>query len=393
MRIRIEKLVHGGSGMTRTQEGVVFVNKVLPDELVEVEIVEKKKDYANARLIEVLEASPHRTVPTCPNFYSVGCCSWDHIDYPAQLALKEAIIWESLKRLGGIEFDRPIDRIAAEPTGYRLRAGFHVSNHMLGFVQERTHQVVPVSECAALMPELNEFIREANRALKKPKLQDTESVRAVASPETGEVAASFRSSRHRTSWGDHLPRIHIMKTEYRLRPDNFFQPNRYLLEKMGAEVVKATRHGEIILDLFCGSGFFSLLMARQAAKVVGVDRRSVSNAQWNARRNGIDNVEFVKASALSFLTKSPFDADTVVLDPPRKGTGKAIVKKVVTHSPNTIVYVSCNPATFAAEARAILDGGYNLRSLRFVDQFPNTHHIETTAVFDRNDLKQATFAV
>ena len=384
MLIKVEKLVYGGAGIARTEEGVIFVNKVLPGELVEVEIVDRKKDYANARAIEVIEPSAHRKSAVCPNFETVGCCSWDYIAYETQLEIKESIIRESLTRLGRIDWNKPIERITGPERGYRMRANFHVENRRLGFVREKTHDVVPITECAALMPALNGFIREANAALGKPELAKTETVRAIAAPETGEVAATFLSGRNRDSWTDRLPRTRVLGIEYRLRPDSFFQPNRFLLEAMATEVARATEGSSVVLDLFCGSGFFSLLMARGGSRVVGIDRRSVSNAQWNARRNEIANVEFVKASAWAFMMKARIKADTVVIDPPRTGAGKGIVQKITALEPRKIIYVSCNPTTFASEARLLLGQGYELNLLRFVDQFPNTHHIETIAIFNKN---------
>jgi 23S rRNA (uracil1939-C5)-methyltransferase len=383
MQIKIEKLVYGGAGIARTEEGVIFVSKVLPGELVEVEITDRKKDYANARLVEVIEPSPHRKSPVCPNFSTVGCCSWDYIAYNNQTEIKESIIRDSLSRLGHIEWDHPIDRITGIDRGYRMRAKFHVENHRMGFVREQTHQFVPITECGALMPALNTFIGEANAALRKPGLGKTESVHAIASPETGEVAATFHGGRERASWTDRLPRTRVMGIEYRLRPDSFFQPNQYLVKTMASEVMAATEGSKVALDLFCGSGFFSLLIARQTSRVIGIDRRSIANAQWNAQRNEIRNVEFIKAAAWAFLMKAQIKPDTVVLDPPRTGAGKGIVHKVIALEPAKVVYVSCNPSTFAPEARLLMDGGYKLSSFKFVDQFPHTHHIETIAVFER----------
>ena len=383
MQIRIEKLVYGGAGIARTEDGVVFVGKVLPGELVDVEIADRKKDYANARLVKVIEPSPHRKSPACPNFTTVGCCGWDYIAYDKQAEIKESIIRDSLSRLGHIQWDKAIDRITGISQGYRMRAKFQVKNHRLGFVREQTHDFVPIAECLALMPALNAFIGEANQALRKPGLGKTKSVHAIASPETGEVAATFHGDRERASWTDRLPRTRVMGIEYRLRPDSFFQPNQYLVKTMASEVMGATEGSKVALDLFCGSGFFSLLIARQASRVIAIDRRSIANAQWNAQRNEIKNVEFVKAAAWAFLIKTGVKPDTVVLDPPRTGAGKGIVHKVIDLEPAKIVYVSCNPSTFAPEARLFLDGGYKLNSFKFVDQFPGTPHIETVAVFSK----------
>ncbi len=383
MKIKIEKLVYGGAGMARTDEGVIFVPRTVAGEVVEVELVHRKKDYANARLVRVLEPSPDRRDPVCPNFETVGCCGWDHIAYEQQLAAKERIIRESLGRLGKIDWDGPMGRITGPEREYRLRATFHVEDRRLGFIGETSNQIVPVKSCAALMPALNEFIAEANEALGKQGLKGAEEVRVVASPETGKVAASFRRGRQRATWGHHDPITKVKGIEYRLSPNSFFQANRFLLANLVSEVLKASASDRLVLDLFSGSAFFSLPLARAFPEVLGVDRRSTRIAEWNAHRNRIENVKFVKSSAWAFIAKAKIQPDLVILDPPRTGAGKGIVKSVATLGPQRVVYISCNPTTFAPEARLFIDRGYKLSTLKFVDQFPNTYHIETVALFER----------
>ena len=383
MHIKIEKLVYGGAGMARTDEGVIFVPRTLAGEVVEVELVDQKKDYAYARLVRVLEPSPDRREPVCPNFDKVGCCGWDHIAYEQQLAAKERIIRESLSRLGKMDWDKPIGAITGPEREYRLRATFHVKNGQLGFIGQTSNEIVPIKSCAALMPALNEFIAEANEAMGKSGLKGTEEVRAVASPETGKVAASFRRGRQRATWGHHDPITKVKGIEYRLSPNSFFQANRFLLANLVSEVLKSSASEELVLDLFSGSAFFSLPLARAFPRVIGVDRRSTRIAEWNAQKNRIENVKFVKSSAWEYIAKAKIQPDLVILDPPRSGAGKGIVKAVAALAPQRIVYISCNPSTFAAEARLFLDKGYGLSTLKFVDQFPNTYHIETIALFEK----------
>lgn len=387
MQVRIEKLVSGGAGIARTDDGVVFVEKVLPGEVVEVEITGQKKDYATARLERVLEPSSDRVAPVCPNFESVGCCSWDHIAYRRQVALKISIIREVLARHGRIEWEQPIVAATGPERAYRIRARFHIADtaggDRLGFLAEKTHEVVPIASCAALMPELNQFVSEAADALAQRGLRRADEVRAVVSPDTRQVAAIFIRGRERFSWGDRGPLARVHGIEYRLRPDSFFQPNRYLLGTLLSEVVERSGQARSVLDLFCGSAFFSLAVARTGANVVGVDRRSVANAVWNVRHNRVDGVQLVKSSAWAYLVNTRTRPDTVILDPPRTGVGRNVAGRVATLGAERIVYVSCNPATLAPEARVLLDAGYRLESLTFIDQLPSTPHIETVSLFVR----------
>ena len=162
MRLTIEKLVYGGAGLARTEQGVVFVPRTAPGDIVEVEIIDRKKDYATGRIIEILEPSPDRQDPYCPNYITAGCCHWQHIRYDRQVDYKEAIIRETLRRVGHFEWNEAIERLTGPDRNYRLRATFHVINGRLGFVKENTNVVVPIGSCTSLVPELNEFISRAD---------------------------------------------------------------------------------------------------------------------------------------------------------------------------------------------------------------------------------------
>src|SRR5262245_60011330 len=181
MEITIEKLVYGGAGLARTERGVVFVPRTAPGDVVEIEITQQKKDYATARVLRIIEPSPDRQSPSCPNYETAGCCHWQHIRYERQVDHKESIIRETLKRLAHLEFTEPIQRITANDRGYRMRANFHVRSGRLGFVRENSNVVVPIRECSALMPELNEFIPAANAIIGSPQFERLEQLEVAAS--------------------------------------------------------------------------------------------------------------------------------------------------------------------------------------------------------------------
>jgi 23S rRNA (uracil1939-C5)-methyltransferase len=158
MRLKIEKLVYGGAGLARTEQGVIFVPRSAAGDLVEAEVVNKKKDYATARIVQLLEPSTDRQEPYCPNYHTAGCCHWQHIRYDRQVQYKENIIRETLQRGAHLRWDGNIKLITGSDRHYRMRAVFHVTDGRLGFVQENTHKVVPITSCSALVGELNDFI-------------------------------------------------------------------------------------------------------------------------------------------------------------------------------------------------------------------------------------------
>lgn len=371
MRLTIEKLVYGGSGLARTDEGVVFVPRTAAGDVIEAEIVEKKKDYSVARITEIIEPSPDRQKPVC----IAGCCQWQHIRYDRQVAYKEAIIRESVQRLACIEWNGPIERIIGPDKNYRLRAAFHVVEGRLGFMQENTNTVVPIQECASLVPELNEFIGQTDPA-------GAREIYAVSAPE---VAATFVFEDGNIKRLGQAT-IHVDDLRYKINPETFFQANRFLLSPFTHEVLHQAGASRInILDLYSGVGFFSIPLSRVSQEVIGIeaDRSAVRQAQKNAQLNERRNVRFFEGRVDAMLKRGgSLKPDVVVLNPPRAGCGVGTAVQVAGFKSPRIVYVSCNPTTFAREARVFVEKGYRIRRITLVDQFPNTYHIEMVASFE-----------
>ena len=374
MRLTIEKLVYGGAGLARTEQGVVFVPRTAPGDVVEVEIVEKKKDYATARLTNILEPSPDRQEPYCPNYETAGCCHWQHIRYDRQVDYKEAIIRESLRRLGHVAWNGEIKRITGPDRNYRLRATFHVTNGRLGFIQQNTNTVVPIRECASLVPELNQFIGTV----------DAGAAREVHAVSASEVVASFVLSDGTIRRSGHAV-IHVDGLQYRVTADTFFQANRFLLAPFINEVLEQAGPSPTnVLELYSGSGFFSIPLARVAKEVIAIEsnRTAVRQARENARANKTWQLRFVEGQVDTALRGSDLKPDVVLLDPPRAGCGVKAAEQIAALGPRRIVYVSCNPSTFAREAAVLVAKDYVLRRVALVDQFPNTYHVELAGLFE-----------
>lgn len=368
MRLTIEKLVYGGDGLARTERGVIFVPRTAAGDVVEADLVEGKKDYAIAKVTKILEPSPDRQTPFCPNYETEGCCHWQHITYPKQLDYKEAILRESLKRLGRVDWNDLIQRIVGPDRNYRLRATFHVMNGKLGFVNG------PILECASLVPELNQFIPTVHA----PGAREAQ---ALSAPEVISAFTLNDGSIQRSGSAT----IHVDGLQYRVTADAFFQANRFLLAPFIQEVLQqagpAPRH---VLDLYSGVGFFSIPLARAATEVIAIEsnRLAVRQARGNAAINGVQQIQFVEGSVEATIRGAKINPDVVVLDPPRAGCGVKTAEQIANFKPKKIVYVSCNPSTFAREAGVLFRHNYELRRLTLIDQFPNTYHIETIGLFE-----------
>jgi 23S rRNA (uracil1939-C5)-methyltransferase len=377
MRLKIEKLVYGGAGLARADQGVIFVPRSAPGDVVEVEIVGRKKDYSTARIIEILQRSPDRQEPYCPNYESAGCCHWQHIRYDRQLDYKEAILRETFRRIGHFDWNGTIHRLTGPDRNYRLRATFHVTNGRLGFMRENTNTVVAIRECASLVTELNQFIGSADAGAAGAARE----VHAVSAPE---VVASFVLN-DGTIQRSGRATIQVGEIHYRLTADTFFQANRFLLSAMINEVLEqAGPSPGNVLELYAGVGFFSIPLARIAKEVIAIEsnRMAVRLSQENSRMNQAWQLRAVEGQVDATLHSPDLRPNVVVLDPPRSGCGEQTAAQIAALRPDRIVYVSCNPATFAREAATFKAKGYELGRVALVDQFPNTFHIELVASFE-----------
>ncbi len=344
---------------------------------MDVEVFDRKKDYASARIVSIVDPSPDRQSPSCPNYLTAGCCHWQHIRYERQVQIKEAVLRETLQRTGHLHWDRPIPIVKGPDAHYRLRATFHVRGNQLGFMRERSNTVVPIRECHSLVPDLNAFIPEGNQLLKG--FAEVKEVHAVCGPP---VVASFDGR----LTGAENPRIRVNNCEFEMHPDAFFQSNQFLLEDFMNEVLdQVGPNPGYVLDLFSGSGFFSIPVSRRAKEVLSVEanRVAVKLGKLNANLNRARNVTFVGRDVEDALKDAEVKPDVVLLNPPRTGCGKETALRIARLAAEKIVYVSCNPSTFAGEAAVFVQQGYELERIAMVDQFPNTYHIELVAGFRR----------
>jgi len=426
--VEIEKIVAGGDGLARQQGRVVFVPETAPGERHRVEIVQEKKDYRRAKSVACLEPSVDRREAPCPYYGRCGGCSLMHLGLDAQLEAKKGILLETLSRSGVPANDLGLELTPSPEIGYRTRLRFHVSlrSHRLrmGFHRRGSHHVEDVENCRLAGSALNErwrwikrFFRNESslaRGLASIELQES-------SHDPGRVVGLFlvRSSDelrrfdrdildallHQASLeglvvaagSDDVragrPYVHHRVGGLLLRQSAgaFFQTNRFLLEKLVALVAPSATVARLV-DLYCGVGLFSVLLARHARDVFGVETSpiAVGDAIANAEAAGVERVRFVAADAARFAESFRFDRDDyVVVDPPRGGLPRAL-RQALTKSPvRRICYVSCDAPAFARDAAAFLANGFRIDRLHLLDFFPNTHHFETVAAFSRPALDSA----
>ena len=403
--LTLTDMAHGGSALGRHEGKVIFVPYSIPGETVRVEIVEDHTRWARARLLQVLEASPHRVDPPCPYFGPDKCggCQFQHIDYEGQAEFKRAVVADQLFRLGGLDMRVEETIGAAEPWDYRNFVQFHLTpDGDLGFLTADSHRVIPVVDCLIIDPLLDELW--STLLLKWPQLHRL-SLRCGSA--TGDLMAIFELETYEdfdiqvdfpvscvlllpdgepvVLMGEPSITERVAGRDYRISAGSFFQVNTGGAEALVALVREYLEPlGEdTLLDLYCGVGLFGLALADEVGRVIGVETDPNASADFRFNAQGLEHVSLIEGKAGSELQRLEETVDLVVLDPPRAGAGERTIAGIAELEPRRVVYVSCDPATFARDARRMTDDGYVLQIVQPIDLFPQTFHIETVALFER----------
>jgi 23S rRNA (uracil1939-C5)-methyltransferase len=389
--LAVEKPAAGGRMIARHEGQVVLVAGAVPGERVRarVERVERRLAFATVVLVEV--PSPDRR----PGFADPLCggCLYSHIAYARQLSLKGDVIRDAFLRLGRIPIEQPIDVAPSPERGYRMRARLHVHQGRIGFYREGTHVLCDAAATDQLNPASLDAAAEAVADIERSgvRVSAVELAENIAGDERGlslEIAGQpGRVTAGQPSVTDPLAALtgdRVTNGELRRRPESFFQANRYLVPQLVGGVLDAVPPDGDVLDLYAGVGLFSIALAglgRLGIIAVEGDRASGNDLAQNARPFGasitvhLDSVE-------GWLDSSRRLVPTAIVDPPRTGISAAAMSALAKLRANRIVYVSCDPATMARDARRLLESGYRIESLRAFDLFPNTPHVETLGVFD-----------
>ncbi len=406
--VTIEGFTHGGEGVARIEGKAVFVPGTIPGEHVTVRVVDDRRSWARAELVDVVDASPDRVVPPCPYVPACGGCDLQHIAPEAQRALKTRVVREQLERLGGIA-DAPVEpcRAVGPDTRYRTHAQLHADEDgRLGFHRAGTHDVVPVDRCLVLAPEpqqLRDVIGDATGASEVSVRAHarTGSRAVVLTPGPGGLGTPdgdfdllLRQPDGSTiaMRGDGVLADEVAGLTYRFPANGFFQVNTAGAEAIVAAVLEVAGDvaGALAWDLYGGVGLLALPLAGAGAQVTLVEGHDASCdwAERNAEAAGLPlRVEHAPVEDFVAGVAASEDAydhpDLVVLDPPRVGAGAEVCAQLAALAPGRIVYVACDVAALARDAQALAAHGYTLRSAVPLDLFPMTHHVEVVASFAR----------
>jgi len=384
----------------------VFVPFAIPGERVRLRLVEDKRRYARAELIEVLQPSPLRIAPRCQHYQECGGCNYQHLSYPSQLEFKTAILRDQLNRIGHIQ-DPPIQNMqpSPQPWNYRNHIQFHLNEKgRLGFRAYGSNRVVPVSECHlpeeplnVLWPQL-EF--EAGTGVERVSLRlgDTQEILVMLagrSPETPilelEAGISVLHQYERESLvmagEDHIlvrvqPSPTIQERSFKVSAGSFFQVNtRMAAALVDHLLMNLPEKMDTLLDVYCGVGLFSAFLAPRVSRLIGVEFSESACDDFVDNLDEFEHVELYQDAAEKVLPALQVKADVILVDPPRAGLQPNALDAIIALQPQTIAYISCDPATLARDAGRLIKGGYVLQKITPFDLFPQTQHIESISFF------------
>lgn len=400
--------------IARSGGQVVLVSGAIPGEQVRVAIDKVGKSVAFGRAVSIVQPSPDRREPVCE--LACGGSLYGHIQYPRQLTLKGEVIADALRRIAKLPWPAAIAVAASPETGYRMRARLHLRHGHLGFFFEGTHDLCDAGETGQLSSAATAALAELERTLSERGLRagEIELSENVSGDEraihietdegpAGEALEGIRCEgatglTSRVNAARAIERLHqgapyvhdtmaagAKAVRLRRHVGAFFQGNRFLLASLVQAVVDAVAPDGPVVDLYAGVGLFSVAVAAaHGVEVTAVegDPLGAADLTFNAGAAG-GAIRAAQEPVERFLSRRRAAPATVIVDPPRTGLSPHALQEIVRQAAPRLVYVSCDTATFARDARALIDGGYQLRTLRAFDLFPNTAHVETLATFER----------
>ncbi|MBK6377203.1 MAG: 23S rRNA (uracil(1939)-C(5))-methyltransferase RlmD [Xanthomonadales bacterium] len=426
--VEIESLTHDGRGVARLDGKTVFVAGALPGERALIRYIKRHRNYDEARVEELLSRSVDRVEPRCPHFGVCGGCAFQHLPAGRQIEVKQNVLAENFERIGKVSPERWLPPLGDEEWGYRRKGRLSVkwveqkNKAVVGFREDNPRFIADLSVCHTLLPEVGRRIDALSELIGSLEARrEIAQIEIAAGDDT--VALVFRhllplveADREKLKafgvqhdlaillqpkgpdsvhplWPETLDlyfRIVEADVDLAFKPLDFIQVNAGMNQRMIRRTLDLldVQADDVVLDLFCGLGNFTLPIARHAAAVVGVegDEGLVARAAANAERNDIDNARFHAADLLLNHASTAWARagyGKMLLDPPRSGAA-AVLDYLPRKGTDRIVYVSCHPGSLARDAGILVNRhGFRLAEAGVMDMFPHTAHVESIALFIR----------
>lgn len=412
--IKIVDILQDGRGVGRTDSKTVFVEKAIYGEVLDCQVINEKRNFFEAIKTKTIEESPYLRKPPCPYFYECGGCSIMNINYQSQIELKKNLIKNSIKKTCKIDLD-DLEIEESKDLRYRNKIRLQVGKGGdLAYKKKYSNDEVKIEDCLLAKEIISENLGEIQEITKDIennfpnslneiiiRTNDKDILLNISVKRQEKNIYHFMKEKFKNSkfaiyligkksyqiCGEDFLDYKIFDKNIRISSNDFYQVNDYQIENLYKIARSFLGENKKVLDLYCGSATSSI--AINGDNIVGVDinKNAIKDANKNAERNGLKNYKFLAKDSKfitdKFIEKEKIDA--VVVDPPRAGLDKDVVKHISNVGIKEIVYISCNPQTLARDIKRFMDKGYQLKKIKAVDMFPQTMHVECIALLQREN--------
>ena len=397
MQVKIERFDDLGRGIGYINNKVTFIDKVVPEDIVEVELTKEKKKYNEAKLIKIIKPSPLRIDAKCPYFSKCGGCQFQNITYENTIKYKKEKIVNIFSKHKISIFPEVITNIS--PYSYRNKITLKVNNYKIGFYINKTHNLVEINKCLLANPAINAsipLIKRFNICNGEVTIrcnQNAEILIVINSNDNLNIDITYLKSKiklvgivvnNKTYYGENSLFERMNNLLFKISYDSFFQVNPFIASQLFQIIGDNIDSSDKVLDLYCGVGTLSLMAAKKAQKVLGIEvvPNAIINALFNARVNDLNNTQFVINDASTAISKIKPDFNKIIVDPPRSGLTKNIIDVLLKIKPDEIIYVSCDPQTLVRDF-TLLSSIYEIKKSYILDMFSYTYHIETILILTK----------
>ena len=409
--IKIIDILQDGRGVGKADSKVYFIEKAVLGEICDIEIIKEKKNFIEAKKIKTKKQSCHYKQPPCPYYYECGGCSIMDINYKSQIDLKKNLIKNALEKSSKIEID-DIEILKSKELGYRNKIRLKITQEgKLAYSKKYSNDLVEIKDCLLAKDLIRENlgqIENITKEISKKYPNSLEEITIRANEKEillnikikDEKIISYIKNQYKDSTyninlinkketinisGKNYLYYNLLGKKFKITMNDFYQVNDYMTEKLYKTAKNFLGENQKVLDLFCGSATSSIAINDDHVVGIEINKNAIKDAKENAKINGLKDYKFIAKNAKyidnKFIKKEKIDA--IVLDPPRSGLDKEIIKTIAKTKIKKLVYISCNPQTLARDINRFQDRGYKLEKIKACDMFSETMHVETVALLSK----------
>ncbi|MDU3687292.1 MAG: 23S rRNA (uracil(1939)-C(5))-methyltransferase RlmD [Anaerococcus hydrogenalis] len=406
--IKIIDILQDGRGVGKADSKVYFIEKAIFGEICDIEITNEKKNFIEAKKIKTKKQSCHYKQPPCPYYYECGGCSIMDINYQSQIDLKKNLIKNALEKSSKIKID-DIEILKSKELGYRNKIRLKITKEgNLAYNKKYSNDLVEIKDCLLAKNLIRESLGKIENITKDISERYPNSLEEITIRANDKeillnikikdekiipyIKNKYKDSSYNINLINKKENINIsgknylyynlLDKKFKISMNDFYQVNDYMTEKLYKTAKNFLGENQKVLDLFCGSATSSIAINNDHVVGIEINKNAIKDAKENANLNGLKDYKFIAKNANyidhKFIKKEKIDA--IVVDPPRAGLDKEIIKTIAKTKINKIVYISCNPQTLARDIKRFQNQGYKLEKIKGCDMFSETMHVETVAL-------------